>query len=147
MLDASAQGSILDMYPEDIWELIEKVAESTRYLEETYKPAPVANVNVHSELQELKNMMAQMMTRQPQSNQQVECKVNKSTFNSINNDNAVFQERTEDVNIVDYMNKGDLPPRRYDGYQGNNKRQPRQNEGGWQRNNNYNVGQSSYPQK
>ncbi|CAM8994158.1 unnamed protein product [Rhodiola kirilowii] len=147
MLDASAQGSILDMYPEEIWELIEKVAESTRYLEETYNPAPVANVNVHSELQELKNMMAQMMTRQPQSNQQVECKVNKSTFNSINNDNAVFQERTEDVNIVDYMNKGDLPPRRYDGYQGNNKWQPRQNDGGWQRNNNDDAGQSSYPQK
>ncbi|CAM8933728.1 unnamed protein product [Rhodiola kirilowii] len=45
------------------------------------------------------------------------------------------------------MNKGDLSPRRYDGYQGNNKWQPRQNEGGWQRNNNYDVGQSSYPQK
>ncbi|CAM8928583.1 unnamed protein product [Rhodiola kirilowii] len=147
MLDASAQGSILDMYPEEIWELIEKVAESTRYLEETYKPAPVANVNVHSELQELKDMMAKMMTQQPQRNQQVECKVNKSTFNLINNDNAIFQERTEDVNIVDYINKGDLPPRRYDGYQGNNKWQPRQNDGGWQRNNNYDVGQSSYPQK
>ncbi|CAM8994124.1 unnamed protein product [Rhodiola kirilowii] len=147
MLDASAQGSILDMYPEEIWELIEKVAESTRYLEETYKPAPVANINVHSELQELKNMMAQMMTQQPQGNQQVECKVNKSTFNPINNDNAVFQERTEDVNIAGYINKGDLPPRRYDGYQGNNKWQPRQNDGGWQRNNNYEVGQSSYPQK
>ncbi|CAM8987044.1 unnamed protein product [Rhodiola kirilowii] len=147
MLDASAQGSILDMYPEEIWELIGRVAESTRYLEETYKPAPVANVNVHSELQELKNMMAQMMTQQPQGNQQVECKVNKSTFNPINNDNNVFQERTEDVNVVGYMNKGDLPPRRYDGYQGNNKWQPRQNEGGWQRNNNYDVGQSSYPQK
>ncbi|CAM8953806.1 unnamed protein product [Rhodiola kirilowii] len=147
MLDASAQGSILDMYPEEIWELIEKVAESTRYLEETYKPAPVANVNVHSELQELKDMMAKMMTQQPQRNQQVECKVNKSTYNSINNDNTVFQERTEDVNIVDYINKGDLPPRRYDGYQGNNKWQPRQNDGGWQRNNNYDAGQSSYPQK
>ncbi|CAM9000190.1 unnamed protein product [Rhodiola kirilowii] len=147
MLDASAQGSILDMYPEEIWELIEKVAESTRYLEETYKPAPVANVNVHSELQELNNMMAQMMTQQPQRNQQVECKVNNSTFNSINNDNAVFQERTEDVNIVDYINKGDLPPRRYDGYKGNNKWQPRQSDGGWQRNNNYDAGQSSYPQK
>ncbi|CAM8978298.1 unnamed protein product [Rhodiola kirilowii] len=147
MLDASAQGSILDMYPEEIWELIERVAESTRYLEETYKPAPVANVNVHSELQELKNMMAQMMTQQPQGSQQVECKVNKSTFNPINNDNTVFQERTEDVNVVGYMNKGDLPPRKYDGYQGNNKWQPRQNEGGWQRNNNYDVGQSSYPQK
>ncbi|CAM8997698.1 unnamed protein product [Rhodiola kirilowii] len=147
MLDASAQGSILDMYPEEIWELIEKVTESTRYLEETYKPAPVANVNVHSELQELKNMMAQMMTQQPQGNQQVECKVNKSTFNPINNDNAVLQERTEDVNIAGYINKGDLPPRRYDGYQGNNKWQPRQNDGGWQRNNNYEVGQSSYPQK
>ncbi|CAM8951396.1 unnamed protein product [Rhodiola kirilowii] len=147
MLDASAQGSILDMYPEEIWELIERVAESTRYLEETYKPAPVANVNVHSELQELKDMMAKMMTQQPQRNQQVECKVNKSTFNSINNDNAVFQERTEDVNIVDYINKGYLPPRRYDGYQGNNKWQPRQSDGGWQRNNNYDAGQSSYPQK
>ncbi|CAM9000599.1 unnamed protein product [Rhodiola kirilowii] len=147
MLDASAQGSILDMYPEEIWELIEKVTESTRYLEETYKPVPVANVNVHSELQELKNMMAQMMTQQPQGNQQVECKVNKSTFNPINNDNAVFQERTKDVNIAGYINKGDLPPRRYDGYQGNNKWQPRQNDGGWQRNNNYEVGQSSYPQK
>ncbi|CAM9000224.1 unnamed protein product [Rhodiola kirilowii] len=147
MLDASAQGSILDMYPEEIWELIEKVAESTRYLEETYKPAPVANVNVHSELQELKDMMAKMMTQQPQKNQQVECKVNKSTFNSINIDNAVFQERTEDVNVVDYINKGDLPPRRYDGYQGNNKWQPRQSDGGWQRNNNYDARQSSYPQK
>ncbi|CAM8923575.1 unnamed protein product [Rhodiola kirilowii] len=147
MLDASAQGSILDMYPEEIWELIEKVAESKRYLEKTYKPAHVANVNVHSELQELKNMMAQMMTQQPQGNQQVECKVNKSTFNPINNDNAVLQERTEDVNIAGYINKGDLPPRRYDGYQGNNKWQPRQNDGGWQRNNNYEVGQSSYPQK
>ncbi|CAM8890239.1 unnamed protein product [Rhodiola kirilowii] len=111
MLDASAQGSILDMYPKEIWELIEKVAEGTRYLEETYKPAPVANVNVHSELQELKNMMAQMMTQQSRGNQQVEC-------------------------------KGDLPPRRTDGYQGNNKWQPRQNEGGWQRNNNYDAGQS-----
>ncbi|CAM8934366.1 unnamed protein product [Rhodiola kirilowii] len=147
MLDASAQGSILDMYPEEIWELIERVAESTRYLEETYKPAPVANVNVHSELQELKNMMAQMMTQQPQGNQQVECKVNKSTFNPIKNDNTIFQERTEDVNVVGYINKGDLPPRRYDGYQGNNKWQPRQNDGGWQRNNNYDVGQPSYPQK
>ncbi|CAM8928897.1 unnamed protein product [Rhodiola kirilowii] len=147
MLDASTQGSILDMYPEEIWELVERVAESTRYLEETHKPAPVANVNVHSELQELKNMMAQIVTQQPQSNKQVECKVNKSTFNSMNNDNAVFQERTEDVNIVGYINKGDLPPRRYDGYQGNNKWKPRQNDGGWQRNNNYNVGQSSYPQK
>ncbi|CAM8944357.1 unnamed protein product [Rhodiola kirilowii] len=147
MLDASAQGSILDMYPEEIWELIGRVAESTRYLEETYKPAPVANINVHSELQELKDMMAKMMTQQPQRNQQAECKVNKSTFNSINNDNAVFQERTEDVNIVDYINKGDLPPRRYEGYQGNNKWQPRQSDGGWQRNNNYDVGQSSYPQK
>ncbi|CAM8939691.1 unnamed protein product [Rhodiola kirilowii] len=147
MLDASAQGSILDMYPEEIWELIERVAEGTRYLEETHRTAPVANVNVHSELQELKNMMAQMMTQQPQGNQQVECKVNKSTFNPINNDNTVFQERTEDVNVVGYMNKGDLPPRKYDGYQGNNKWQPRQNEGGWQRNNNYDVGQSSYPQK
>ncbi|CAM8920078.1 unnamed protein product [Rhodiola kirilowii] len=147
MLDASAQGSILDMYPEEIWELIERVAEGTRYLEETHRTAPVANVNVHSELQELKNMMAQMMMQQPQGNQQVECKVNKSTFNSMNNDNAVFQERTEGVNIVGYMNKGDLSPRRYDGYQGNNKWQPRQNEGGWQRNNNYDVGQSSYPQK
>ncbi|CAM8975390.1 unnamed protein product [Rhodiola kirilowii] len=147
MLDASAQGSILDMYPEEIWELIERVAESTRYLEETYKPAPVANVNVHSDLQELKDMMAKMMTQQPQRNQQVECQVNKSTFNSINNDNAVFQERTEDVNIVDYINKGDLPPRRYDGYQGNNKWQPRQSDGGWQRNNNYDARQSSYPQK
>ncbi|CAM8959561.1 unnamed protein product [Rhodiola kirilowii] len=149
MLDASAQGSILDMYPEEIWELIERVAEGTRYLEETHRTAPVANVNVHSELQELKNMMAQMMTQQPQGNQQVECKVNKSTFNPINNDNTVFQERTKDVNVVGYINKGDLPPRRYDGYQGatNNKWQPRQNEGGWQRNNNYDVGQSSYPQK
>ncbi|CAM8969129.1 unnamed protein product [Rhodiola kirilowii] len=147
MLDASAQGSILDMYSEEIWELIEKVAESTRYLEETYKPAPVANVNVHSELQELKDMMAKMMTQQPQSNQQVEGTVNKSTFNSINNDNAIFQERTQDVNIVDYINKGDLPPRRYDGYQGNNKWQPRQSDGGWQRNNNYDARQSSYPQK
>ncbi|CAM8934491.1 unnamed protein product [Rhodiola kirilowii] len=147
MLDASAQGSILDMYPDEIWELIGRVAESTRYLEETYKPAPVTNVNVHSELQELKDMMAKMMTQQPQRNQQVECKVNKSTFNSINNDNAVFQERTEDVNIVDYINKGDFPPRRYDGYQGNNKWQPRQSDGGWQRNNNYDAGQSSYPQK
>ncbi|CAM8940554.1 unnamed protein product [Rhodiola kirilowii] len=147
MLDSSAQGSILDMYPKEIWELIGRVAESTRYLEETYKPAPVANVNVHSELQELKNMMAQLVTQQPQSNQQVECKVNKFTFNSMNNDNVVFQERTEDVNIVGYMNKGDLPPRRYDGYQGNNKWQPRQNDGGWQRNNNYDAGQSSYPQK
>ncbi|CAM8902537.1 unnamed protein product [Rhodiola kirilowii] len=147
MLDASAQGSILDMYPEEIWELIERVAESTRYLEETYKSAPVANVNVHSELQELKNMMAQIVMQQPQSNQQVECKVNKSTFNSRNNDNDVFQERTEGVNIVGYMNKGDLSPRRYEGYQGNNKWQPRQNDGGWQRNNNYDVGQSSYPQK
>ncbi|CAM8972289.1 unnamed protein product [Rhodiola kirilowii] len=63
MLDASAQGSILDMYPEEIWELIERVAESTRYLEETHKPAPVANVNVHSELQELKNMMAKLVTQ------------------------------------------------------------------------------------
>ncbi|CAM8933952.1 unnamed protein product [Rhodiola kirilowii] len=147
MLDASAQGYILDMYPEEIWELIERVAEGTRYLEETHRTAPVANVNVHSELQELKNMMAQMMTQQPQGNQQVECKVNKSTFYPINNDNTVFQERTEDVNVVGYMNKGDLPPRRYDGYQGNNKWQPRQNDGGWQRNNNYDVGQSSYPQK
>ncbi|CAM8890148.1 unnamed protein product [Rhodiola kirilowii] len=147
MLDASAQGSILDMYPEEIWELIEKVAEGKRYLEETHRTAPVANVNVHSELQELKNMMAQMMTQQPQGNQQVECKVNKSTFNPINNDNTIFQERTEDVNIVGYMNKGDLPPRRNDGYQGNNKWQPRQNDGGWQRNNNYDAGQSSYPQK
>ncbi|CAM8902679.1 unnamed protein product [Rhodiola kirilowii] len=147
MLDASAQGSILDMYPEEIWELIEKVAESTRYLEETYKPAPVSNVSVHSELQELKDMMAKMMTQQPQRNQQVECKVNKSTFNPMNNDNAIFQERTEDVNIVDYINKGDLPPRRYEGYQGNNKWQARQSDGGWQRNNNYDVGQSSYPQK
>ncbi|CAM8881583.1 unnamed protein product [Rhodiola kirilowii] len=145
MLDASAQGSILDMYPEEIWELIERVAESTRYLEETYKPAPVANVNVHSELQELKNMMAQMMTQQPQGNQQVECKVNKSAYNPINNDNSVFQERTEDVNVVGYINKGDLPPSRYDGYQGNNKWQPRQGDGGWQRNNNYDAGQSSYP--
>ncbi|CAM8886648.1 unnamed protein product [Rhodiola kirilowii] len=147
MLDASAQGSILDMYPEEIWELIEKVAEGTRYLEETYKPAPVANVNVHSKLQELKDMVAKLVPQQPQGNQQVECKVNKSTYNSINNDNAVFQERTEDVNIVGYINKGDLPPRRTDGYQGNNKWQPRQNEGGWQRNNNYDAGQSSYPQK
>ncbi|CAM8902551.1 unnamed protein product [Rhodiola kirilowii] len=147
MLDASAQGSILDMYPEEIWELIGRVAESTRYLEETYKPAPVTNVNVHSELQELKDMVAKLVTQQPQRNEQVECKVNKSTYNSINNDNAVFQERTEDVNIVGYINKGDLPPRRTDGYQGNNKWQPRQNEGGWQRNNNYDVGQSSYPQK
>ncbi|CAM8900070.1 unnamed protein product [Rhodiola kirilowii] len=147
MLDASAQGSILDMYSEEIWELIERVTESTRYLEETHKPTPVANVNVHSELQELKNMMARLVMQQPQSNQQVECKVNKYTFNSMNNDNADFQERTEDVNIVSYMNKGDLPPRRYDGYQDNNKWQPRQNDGGWQRNNNYDVGQSSYPQK
>ncbi|CAM8947926.1 unnamed protein product [Rhodiola kirilowii] len=147
MIDASAQGSILDMYPEEIWELIERVAESTRYLEETYKPTPVAKVNVHSELQELKNMMAQMMTQQPQGNQQVECKVNKSAYNPINNDNTVFQERTEDVNVVGYINKGDLPPRRYDGYQGNNKWQPRQNDGGWQRNNIYDAGQSSYPQK
>ncbi|CAM8902845.1 unnamed protein product [Rhodiola kirilowii] len=130
MLDASAQGSILDMYPEEIWELIERVAESTRYLEEPHKPAPVANVNVHSELQELKNMMAQIVMQQPQRNQQVECK-----------------ERTEDVNIAGYMNKGDLQPRRYDGYQGNNKWQPRQNDGGWLGNNNYDVGQSSYPQK
>ncbi|CAM8890413.1 unnamed protein product [Rhodiola kirilowii] len=30
ILDASAQGTILDMYPEEIWELIERVAESTR---------------------------------------------------------------------------------------------------------------------
>ncbi|CAM8886623.1 unnamed protein product [Rhodiola kirilowii] len=147
MLDASAQGSILNMYPDEIWELVGKVAESTRYLEETYKPAPVANLNVNSELQELKNMVAQMMMQRPQSNQQVEYKVNKSTCNSMNNDNTVFQERTEGVNIVGYMNKGDLSPRRYDGYQGNNKWQPRQNEGGWQRNNNYDVGQSSYPQK
>ncbi|CAM8978670.1 unnamed protein product [Rhodiola kirilowii] len=147
MMDASTQGSILDMYPEEIWELIEKVAESTRYLEETYKPAPVANVSVHSELQELKDMVAKMMTQQPQGNQRVDCKVNKSTFNSMNNDNAVFQERTEDVNIVGYINKGDLPPRRTDGYQGNNKWQPRQNDGGWQRNNNYDAGQSSYTQK
>ncbi|CAM8945412.1 unnamed protein product [Rhodiola kirilowii] len=147
MLDASAQGSILDMYPEEIWELIGRVAESTRYLEETYKPAPVANVNVHSELQELKDMMAKLVTQQPQRNQQVECKVNKFTFNPINNDNTVFQERTEDVNVVGYMNKGDLPPRRYDGYQGNNKWQPRQRDGGWQGNNNYDAGQSSYPQK
>ncbi|CAM8886469.1 unnamed protein product [Rhodiola kirilowii] len=148
MLDASAQGSILDMYPEEIWELIGRVAESTRYLEETHKQAPVANVNVHSELQELKNMMAQLVMQQPQGNQQVECKVNKSTVNSMNNDNVVFQERTEDVNIVGYMNKGDLPPRRYDGYQGNNNNnRPRQNDGGWQRNNNYDVGKSSYPQK
>ncbi|CAM8882699.1 unnamed protein product [Rhodiola kirilowii] len=92
MLDASAQGSILDMYPEEIWELIENVAESTRYLEETHRTAPVANVNVHSELQELKNMVAQMMTQRPQSNQQVEYKVNKSTCNSMNNDNAVFRK-------------------------------------------------------
>ncbi|CAM8982236.1 unnamed protein product [Rhodiola kirilowii] len=147
MLDASAQGSILDMYPEEIWELIEKVTEGTRYLEETYKPAPVANVNVHSELQELKDMVAKLMTQQPQRNQQVECKVNKSTYNSVNNDNTVFQDRSEDVNIVGYINKGDLPPRRTDGYQGHNKWQPRQNEGGWQRNNNYDAGQSSYPQK
>ncbi|CAM8920377.1 unnamed protein product [Rhodiola kirilowii] len=147
MLDASAQGSILDMYPEEIWELIEKVAEGTRYLEETYKPAPVANINVHSELQELKDMVAKLMTQQPQRNQQVECKVNKSTYNSVNNDNAVFQDRSEDVNIVGYINKGDLPPRRTDGYQGHNKWQPRQNESGWQRNNNYDAGQSSYPQK
>ncbi|CAM8977842.1 unnamed protein product [Rhodiola kirilowii] len=147
MLDASAQGSILDMYPEEIWELIGRVAKSTRYLEETHKPAPVANVNVHFELQELKNMMAQIVMQHPQRNQQVECKVNKSTFNSMNNDNAIFQERTEDVNIVGYMNKGDLPPRRYDGYQGNNKWQPRQNDGGWQGNHIYDVGQSSYPQK
>ncbi|CAM8910865.1 unnamed protein product [Rhodiola kirilowii] len=147
MLDASAQGSILDMYPEEIWELIEKVAEGTRYLEETYKPAPVSNINVHSELQELKDMVAKLVTQQPQRNQQVECKVNKSTYNSVNNDNAVFQERTEDVNIVGYINKGDLPPRRTDGYQGHNKWQSRQNEGGWQRNNNYDAGQSSYPQK
>ncbi|CAM8956610.1 unnamed protein product [Rhodiola kirilowii] len=65
----------------------------------------------------------------------------------MNNDNAIFQERTEDANIVGYINKGDLPPRRYEGYQGHNKWQPRQNEGGWQRNNNYDAGQSSYPQK
>ncbi|CAM8953820.1 unnamed protein product [Rhodiola kirilowii] len=150
MLDAAAQGSILDMYLEEIWPLIEKVAEGTRYLEETYKPAPVANVNVHSELQELKDKvdkMDKMITQQPQGNQRVEYKVNKSTFNSMNNDNAVFQERAEDVNIMGYINKGDLPPRRTDGYQGNNKWQPRQNEGGWQRNNSYDAGQSSYPQK
>ncbi|CAM8990516.1 unnamed protein product [Rhodiola kirilowii] len=147
MLDAAAQGSILDMYLDEIWPLIEKVAEGTRYLGETYKPTHVANINVHSQLQELNDKMAKLMTQQVQGTQRVECKVNKSTFNSMNNDNAVFQEREEDVNIVGYINKGDLPPRRTDGYQGNNKWQPRQNEGGWQRNNSYDAGQPSYPQK
>ncbi|CAM8941136.1 unnamed protein product [Rhodiola kirilowii] len=107
MLDAAAQGSILDMYPTEIWPLIEKVADGTRYLEETYKPTHVANVNANFEMQELKdtvNMLAKLVTQHVQGNQRVESK-----------------ERTEDVNIVGYINKGDLPPRRNDGYQSNNK--------------------------
>lgn len=112
LLNASALGNVRNLYPEEVWRLVEENADQVRYQTslESSATRTSAQHNTSREIQDLKDMMKRLMAVHSVNPGPKFCEFCNASEHKTDECPTLFAP-SEDVNAIGGWNSNRMPPR------------------------------------